>query len=528
MSALFQCKTPVFESNMTLEVADRVDWTSNSFKFEIDKIMSLEDVPATGDVIIAIYRQRSFGGNEFIGQAVVNVARLCLEGSKGRGTAGGCPVETRGVRTALQLYDRSGSNALRNARVAVEIMLSWKIDSIAGAEMNLLESNDLPGPHSTTLRTLSKASSRQKSRISGQDNAHAVSNNRPMSGARLERNAALKNMPAKIRMNKAQKEFQWKVERENKSMQSRLAKHALKSQDPGRLSVYGGGKAGPVMSVKSVPESNMKDRVETKTDDPDDEEYRRLLLMHTQLKADIATATDGNKSVSARLATLQTQSRKWQLSSERNSKSKTADPKTMPPANTDCVNFIELLEKGIRAAEDLELREMLEEYRYLQETRRSLRRRIDIAQSTLQLHSSSAVRNLSVVDKFKRLAIEGELDCDLQGSGRTILSKLEEAKLELLRLRGIQNLELHLNHINDARDELIGIQPHLESRLESEKKSFEGIVYERDLAVERLASIKDEGKKEAWREKFITIRNEIIRQRIESKLPPPLSINELL
>ena len=329
-------------------------------------------------------------------------------------------------------------------------------------------------------------------------------------------------------MNKAQKEFQWKVERENKSMQSRLAKHALKSQDPGRLSVYGGGKAGPLVALKSVPESSAKERSEEKADDPEDEEYRRLLSLHTQLKADIATVTEENKALSARLSTLLTQSKKWQIFSERSSKSAAADPKSVPPAGGECVNFVGLLEKGLKTAGDPELREMLVEYKYLQETRRSLRARISTAQKTLLRNGADAAQNLSVVDRFKRLAVEGDPSGDFLGSSRTVLNKLEEAKVELLRLRGIQDLELHLSHIYDARDELIGLQSHLENRIEQEKKTFDGIVYERDLAIERLASIKDEGMKEAWREKYVSVRNDIIRQRIERALPPSLSINELL
>ena len=527
MSALFQCKTPVFESNMALEVADRVDWTSNSFKFEIDKVGSQEDIPARGDVIVAIYRQRSYGGNEFIGQAVINVARLCQEGSKGRGVVTGCPVETRGVRTALQLYDRSGSNPLKNARVAVEISLSWKVDSLAELETNQIDVISSLRPRSA-LQSLFKASSRQKSRSSGLGAAPSAGSHRQMSGSRLGRNAAVANKPARSRMNKAQKEFQWKVERENKSMQSRLAKHALKSQEPGRLSVYGGGKAGPLAALRSVPESNTKERSEAKADDPEDEEYRRLLSLHTQLKADIAAVTEENKALSARLSTLLTQSKQWQISSERSSKSAAADPKSAPPAGGECVNFVGLLEKGLKTAGDLELREMLEEYKYLQETRRSLRARISTARKTLSRNSSDAAQNLSVVDRFKRLVVEGDSSGDFQGGSSTVLNKLEEAKLELLRLRGIQDLELHLSHIYDARDELIGLQSHLENRIEQERKTFDGIVYERDLAIERLASIKNEGMKEAWREKYVSVRNDIIRQRIERALPPSLSINELL
>ena len=522
-SALFQCKTPVFESNMTIDTSDRVEWTSNAFKFEIDKIMVGEDVPAQGDIIIAIYRQRSFGGNEFVGQAVVNVMRLCQEGSKGRAVIAGHSVQSRSVKTALPLYDRGGREILRNARIGIELSLSWKVESSQVSEGHLFDSLIRL---SSARTSLSKGSSRQQSRIHNEKIPAARSGN-SKGGLRVQRNSVV-SKPSGMRMNKAQKEFQWKVERENKSMQSRLAKHATKSQDPRRLNVYGGGKNAPVADLKSLAELSCKEKFETKIENTEEEEYRRILSIHNQLKADIANATEDNKTMSARLSALQTQTKKWEISSERNSKVATAEPARITAVDTEqVVNFLGLLEQGTKEPQDVELREMLTEYKYLQDTRRSLRKRVEAARSILMRHSSSAETNRRTLEKFKVLAVGNESTEDIQHSN-TVSYKLEEAKLELLRLQGIHSLKLHYSHFQDAIEELIRIQSFLETRVEEEKASFDSIAYERDLLRERLVALKESGINEDWREKNVNARNNIILQSIERALAPSQSSVNLL
>jgi hypothetical protein len=236
-SALFQCKTSVFESELAMELSERIVFKKTSFKFEIDKLLDFDDnIPGHGDIIFAVYRQRSFGGNEFVGQLTVDVSKLCQEGERSRSTMQSYTIQKRAIKSILRLYDRSGSTVIRNASIAVELSISWRVES------SFLSDGAKPlatpvSPNRILKRPLSATSSvRSRMRnpleaFTGRGAITPTTPKEPSLCGKRPTSAALasRSKPAvvplshagdkpssgvvKPRLNKAQKEFQWKVER---------------------------------------------------------------------------------------------------------------------------------------------------------------------------------------------------------------------------------------------------------------------------------------------------------------------------
>jgi hypothetical protein len=277
-------------------------------------------------------------------------------------------------------------------------------------------------------------------------------------------------------------------------------------------------------------DSDVKAKV---TNDP---EYDKLLSLHTQLKSDIAAVVDENKELASTLSRLRIQSKKWEVSRGRtNNKSlaSEASAKELGLAETTStslsVSFLSQLEKGERTASDLELQEMLEEYRYVQEMRRSFRRRIDGAKATLQAQQAVIASEQDKFTKFtqfvtggSRSASQADSEDSEEERKASLLRKIDEAKIELLRIHGAVELGISASVFDDSIAELTASVSFLKESLAEESKSLELVEYERDVCREKLMSLRDDsdGAREEWRDKTVGVRNDIIKKRIGAALPP--------
>jgi hypothetical protein len=224
-SALFQCKTCIFESEKVMELSERIQWKRSSFKFEIDKMTTDFDdnIPAQGDIIIAIYRQRSYGGNEFIGQTVIGVDRLISEGEHGRGATSEYITEKRSVKSLLQIFDRSCTKLIKNASISIDISLSWRSSepsispgifasaipthnaSLKYSQSASISAYEFPSPIRPGIEMGTRG-------VASNGRGGSVATlSRPKSAGALQRKATTPGLTIsalKPRLNKAQKEFQ--------------------------------------------------------------------------------------------------------------------------------------------------------------------------------------------------------------------------------------------------------------------------------------------------------------------------------
>ena len=588
-SNIFQCKTSVFESELANNEisSQRVIWNRNAFHFEMDRVQGAgggsADTPSHGDIIFALYQQRSTGGREFMGQAVLSVAKVCAEGSRIVPTMQSSrdnrafDIETRKIRDVFALFDRSNSSVLKDAFITVELTLSWRSE-ISMIHVLPLQSAANGNIAARPPRPVSAGLSRGSASISSMSKNSKISSNKaaaclipvkipgalrsnqdeaePQAGRVIPNKETSRNTSARpeaSRLNKAQKEFRWKVERENKSMHNRLIRHATKTgNDKGaRGTAYGGDKPAPLFVgniFKGKEEEKMKERrsVGKRVTDNNNEdgnidvqEEAKLLQLLNKLRGEVAAVTDENKELAGKLSRYRIQSRRWEVSQERvtkssasnNSGSKAAVNEENRPQNLD---YLRLLERKEKVARDPELSELLEEYRYLQDARRALRSRLVMAERLSAEAQRSIEENRRKIDHFSVHVIAKTDDCNKdEGDGREqrLLSKLRDAKIDLMFLEGLEEMSLHSGEEDGTFEERSACLRFVRERLEIEREEVETLTKERDELQTLLQRLRNKGKNEDTAEESASskldsrgrieaLRGEIIQKRVELALPP--------
>ena len=589
-SNIFQCKTSVFESELASNEisSQRVTWNRNAFHFEMDRVQGAgvgsADAPSHGDIIFALYQQRSTGGREFMGQAVLSVAKICAEGSRIVPTMQSSrdnrafEIETRKIRDVFALFDRSNSSVIKDAFITVELTLSWRSENsmiYVLPSQNAVNSNIAAKPPRPLSSGLSRGSA---SSISSMSKNSKISSNKavaclisvkipgvlrsnqdevePQAGRVVPNKESSRNTSARpeaSRLNKAQKEFRWKVERENKSMHNRLIRHATKTGNGkgARGTVYGGDKPAPLPVgniVKGTEEERIKERrsVGKRVTDNDKEdenidvqEETKLLQMLNKLRGEVAAVTDENKELAGKLSRYRIQSRRWEVSQERvtktsagnNSGSNAAVNEESRPQN---LHYLRLLERKEKVARDPELSELLEEYRYLQDSRRALRSRLVMAERLSAEAQRSIDENRRKIDLFSVHVVAKTDDCNKdEGDGRKrrLLSKLRDAKIDLMFLEGLEEMSLYSGEEDGTFEERSACLHFVRERLEIERREVETLTKERDELQTLLQRLRNKGKNEDTAEESASskldsrgrieaLRGEIIQKRVELALPP--------
>lgn len=559
-SSLFQCKTTVYESEITSEIANRVQWDQANFTFEVDKMLqdSFNEIPVQGDMLIVIYKKNDNGSNEFLGQIVISLQKLCMEGIPTMHEVNGNTVEKRRLKSIVNVHDRNGS-ALPGCTSSIQLCVSWKrIYSISSESSISL--------HSQRLLSRTRGGDGSSPRSNGVTTLNAVSVNnpskvRPASASRLNRSIhKVPNIPKKTvtavtempkRLSKAQKEFQWKVERENKAMANRLSKHETKNtsaQDAyngnnKRVSVHSdhalkgvserreGSKVAGIGAIGVVPSMSIPDKK--------DAEVAKLLEIFNKNKAELAALCDENKGLRNTLSRLTIQARQYESTQDR-----LIDPtggggggghllagqslSTNAP-NVSCHLYLHLLETNQKQPKDMELGEILSEYQYLQETRRSLTQRIVSARNTLESSKKSIQTEESKLEKFERFVISNN---ELSSSSSSedmekihLLKELNKCKIELISVNSMIDLEL----LDDGSESILELQvsiDYIKEFISKEKKTFEFLEYERDLYREKLQDLQESGAVDGWKKKIMSVRQDIVMRRVDKAIPALPSLAE--
>jgi hypothetical protein len=121
-STMFRCKTMIFNSDMSADVA-APQWRDGSFRFEMLVPEDEFGIPSlNGEILIAVYRSRWQGGNDFIGQASFDLHdAVPLD----MGFPG--DIERNVVKGSYELIDRQGRVAGDDAEIEASLEFVWRV-----------------------------------------------------------------------------------------------------------------------------------------------------------------------------------------------------------------------------------------------------------------------------------------------------------------------------------------------------------------------------------------------------------------
>ena len=131
-STMFRCKTPIYSSTVTQNLQFPL-WADGNFRFEMilpeDAYTGSDGlgVRLQGQVLVAIYRVRGQGGNEFVGQATFDLGDLARNGTIEIHQPG---VESRSLSGSFPLIDRLEKWVGNYAEIRVDLEMAWRPDTI--------------------------------------------------------------------------------------------------------------------------------------------------------------------------------------------------------------------------------------------------------------------------------------------------------------------------------------------------------------------------------------------------------------
>ena len=202
-STMFRCKTMIFNSDMSTSI-ESPSWSHGSFRFEM---LVPEDEQGghslNGEILIAVYRSRWQGGNDFIGQASFDLHDAV---PMDMGYPG--DIERNTLHGSYELIDRQGRVAGDSAEIALSLEFIWKVPPSrpeSKIATTLVTTADDPArPPSGILVSTSKGGAK-----------------RPSSGGvrRVQSAQSAKRRTETI-----------KIELENKALQARIARNGTQAQ----------------------------------------------------------------------------------------------------------------------------------------------------------------------------------------------------------------------------------------------------------------------------------------------------------
>lgn len=119
-STQFRAKTIIFTSDVA-QSRSCPEWDECQFRFEMALADDQSVLNLQGEIVICIYRNRSSGGTDFIGQISFQLEDMIKAGKISYRN----DVEVHSFSASYPLLDRSGNKLLNNSEVEVDIELSW-------------------------------------------------------------------------------------------------------------------------------------------------------------------------------------------------------------------------------------------------------------------------------------------------------------------------------------------------------------------------------------------------------------------
>lgn len=474
-STMFRCKTMIFSSELAPDI-EAPSWSQDAFRFEM--IIPDDDYGArelSGEILIAVYRSRWQGGNDFIGQASFDLSRLVSMDI-------GCPgeIEHNTVSGSFDLIDRGGRVAGDSAEIDATLEFSWRVPpSRPQTKTVALEPPASPGR--------SKSASRAK---------------RPTSAGGTGAGGIRRIQSAQTAKKKAE---QLRIELENKALQEKIKRSGTKAAKERFDEMY--KKSEPGVSKEAVVGSKLKSTQGGSMAAKSPTELQDMLAMY---KARSAAAEKENTTLRAQATKEKAFAKKLESDIAR---MKSQEISSMGyGAEESCIDALAIDREHIT---DIELKEMLGkrvvnffaltasllcsqeihscstgEHDALQNSRRSLLRRL---QNFKYSYSDLSSRLQEEQDRLRAawINIDSAAGAD-DGVGDTLAKELRNIEAELL----ILEVDAANNMNSAARDEINEekmIQSNLRIKLALAKENLEKAVFERDICQDRLNSLKDEG-----------------------------------
>lgn len=477
-SAVFRCKTPIYKSEVTCDLEfPRWGGAEQKFRFEMvlpgDEGLLEADFTDHGDIIVALYRSRSNGGSDFLGQVSIQLQDFVRVGTVGKARP---RSHCRLLRGCFPLINRHGDIVGDGlADVDLNISLEWRlVDKPASAGAG----------SRTAIEEITVRSSQQAKRGGGVKGRGVETEKRPRSG-RGGRSLGGRNSSAAMSSLKASRRGreQSVLERENDKLRSRLeragpkqnkrpAVAGQKASDATTVSeVYapsapadkkkpagkrGGGskgedkRLGPLTASKKIP-SNLNhsheelvveyERMKKKVG----EARLELRSLHTT-DSKLKTLVAKNEAVTGRLKKIELSNRK-KSSVESSSKAKDEGSHGVDEFSVENLLLRAGLEGDEERLDDELLRERLVEHSVLQASRkacldREQKARLQLAEDEASLKNSRA----ETEEKYRELeARASKLDTPKNDWNLHVLnkeSKLVALKSEVDELNMIRKLQL--------------------------------------------------------------------------------------
>lgn len=277
---MFKCKTPIFNSDPSpMQGGKEVFWADSLFK--VDMVMPLQSggdgggsggpidkddsngglLKIQGEVIISLYKLRSNGGSDMLGQVSFNLAEIADKGTIEQFEPG---YEGRSWNGPFPVCNRFGQTA---GEVEIQLNIAWLAvlhkESVALAEEDHEKmSSSRPISRSASAASRITGPSRMPSGVSGA--SASLPNKAPTNKKKKPGSAASGTSKVKIasRFEIQQREQARKIERENLTLKNRLKKHESKYSTTvaARQSVYDKAPAtAPTASSSSKPKATWTD-----------------------------------------------------------------------------------------------------------------------------------------------------------------------------------------------------------------------------------------------------------------------------
>jgi len=523
----------------------------------------------TGEILLVVYRNRAQGGSDFVGQVSFDLTEMASTGTVEFHRSG---IQARSLRGSFPLIDRKGVVAGDLAHIDVQLELAWKPGAVAATTAQASSSSNaamslkgppMRGPASVAASSKAGGASAKKS-IAGSASMGPSTKN---GASQLGNNMA---PPRKIvsGSSKKKREDQYRIERENKALQARLASVTKKGKSSGHTSVK---KAEDVYSFDPQPK---KSKEEEAGIDPKflrqvrSSSQSELQAQFAAMKKEVSDKEKENRELKATLSRLSLNTKKYTMTldkikktmalnalptngkapskSNQNGENLTNEAKSAFASGGEEKEEFEQEEgdakggdgggqssKGlseVRNAEekeevilDRELRECVAEHRILQEVRRGLVLRIENAKRA-RFSAEATLEEARRKEENIRMRLQAassgsKSNGNSDGSGELqAIERLRAVRLELARTEAARDAGIHLGPLQDSFTELSAIDASLARLIEATEQEVDLATKERDKNQEQLRTLNENRVVSRLRDGINVMRTVLTRIRRQRRI----------
>lgn len=535
-NTMFRCKTPIFTSIAADDLqSPRWDDDTGSFDFEMALPPSKGDseIQIQGQIVVAVYRLRSQGGNEFVGQVCFEMSDLAQNGTKVAHKVG---VEARSLHGEYPLIDRFDKSVGNYAEIEVNLQVAW-LPPVIVPDVGSRSQTNLKRPTTaTSANGRSSGTQRQgqgtvntpRQMSSGASVAGTVRTNttkgaltprtRPSSASVIPKGFSRGPAPVKLVSAQLRKQAEDKkrIDAQNKLMQGRLQSKGTKDRGDVTGSIYKVEKAEG--KVPSSSAHSVRTSTRGKSEKDSGPNLDEVVGTWTKLKKEVSEIEDENQLLKATLSKLRLQSKRHTLATDKLRKQ--SKPSTVNDVKNDISvsrnesltkeqksisieRLHEVIEDGQFAdVDDCELREVAIENFNLQQIRRSLLDRARVASTTCGDHAANAAsaQDAEVLLRH-RIAVAAphiipHVDVsDVTENQKDLLSlmdKLRSVKLDFMCAETAKEHGFHFGPLEDAIMEDRELLKMLRKRLDDMQREANTCQHDCEASKDKLTKLMED------------------------------------